>query len=668
MRLGGIVSGVCAASSSTAPTNRSSSASVAVHATLTAGIDQRHGRAPRTPGRRARRSRLRRPSRRSGTRRAWPSRSRVSTTSTPSIAASRSADARRSRARARRPSRARRTCSSSRWSGPSRRSTAGGSSSSRTRGRRASEPPSRPIDRLEREVAAPRTSASRSRRPRSDGHAPMLRPEQPLLGGASPRRPPRAPRGRPGSPRTLCAPSTTTIAPRAWAAPRSAARAGRARSPTARGTPRPAWSVRRSRRRTREHLGLTPARPVVDEDHLHAGSVAQLVQRPDPAGVLDAGGHDPVPGLPVDRPGADVHPVGRAVGDGDVVDVGRQHGGDRRPRLGHALEGLVPVVDLGPPVSQLVACELGHRGGRLARQRPDRPGVQVDAGRQRREGRPDRRQAGRSPGIWGDHGRIIPTMSGLARPEHLATTDWLARAAGTPRCPGPRRPLATGRERRDVLRAGHIPGAIHVDWRIGARSTPTRPRRRAAAGRTRTGWPRSPTAPGSATAARSSSTTTPRACTPRGSGGASGPMALESRPGPRRRLPAPGRPRSRPIARDRGDRGAGRAGHAVHAARPEPDAALTTSDVRGLLGSPDVSCSTPGRRRSTAASRATPGGSGHIPGAINVPVGAMHAPGSQRLRDGDACATGCTRRTSAAAAGWWRTTGRASPRRSSRSC
>src|SRR5918994_5953928 len=61
--------------------------------------------------------------------------------------------------------------------------------------------------------------------------------------------------------------------------------------------------------------------------------------------------------------------------------------------------------------------------------------------------------------------RIIPTMSGLARPEILATTEWLAEHLGRP---GVRildarwRPDGTG---ADVHRAGHIPGAVSVDWR-----------------------------------------------------------------------------------------------------------------------------------------------------------------------------------------------------------
>jgi thiosulfate/3-mercaptopyruvate sulfurtransferase len=60
---------------------------------------------------------------------------------------------------------------------------------------------------------------------------------------------------------------------------------------------------------------------------------------------------------------------------------------------------------------------------------------------------------------------------------------------------------------------------------------------------------------------------------------------------------------------------------------------LTTSDVRGLLGAPDVMLVD---ARGPAEYHGYEGNVrrlGHIPGAINVPVAAMHVPGTQRLRD-----------------------------------
>ena len=61
---------------------------------------------------------------------------------------------------------------------------------------------------------------------------------------------------------------------------------------------------------------------------------------------------------------------------------------------------------------------------------------------------------------------------------------------------------------------------------------------------------------------------------------------------------------------------------------------LTTTDVRALLGSPDVMLLD---ARAPAEYRGFEGNSrrlGHIPGAVNVPTGGMHEPGSQRLRSG----------------------------------
>src|SRR5918994_1706648 len=82
-------------------------------------------------------------------------------------------------------------------------------------------------------------------------------------------------------------------------------------------------------------------------------------------------------------------------------------------------------------------------------------------------GRGGRTTAGRSPagGVGADTARIIPTMSGLARPEILATTEWLAEhlgRAGVMVLDDRWRPDGTGAE---VHPAGHIPGAVSVDWR-----------------------------------------------------------------------------------------------------------------------------------------------------------------------------------------------------------
>lgn len=75
---------------------------------------------------------------------------------------------------------------------------------------------------------------------------------------------------------------------------------------------------------------------------------------------------------------------------------------------------------------------------------------------------------------------------------------------------------------------------------------------------------------------------------------------------------------------------------ATFSPRPNPRLRLTTTDVRATLGSPDVQLID---ARAAAEFKGFEGNArrlGHIPGAINVPVGAMHERGAQVLRDPDA--------------------------------
>ena len=92
---------------------------------------------------------------------------------------------------------------------------------------------------------------------------------------------------------------------------------------------------------------------------------------------------------------------------------------------------------------------------------------------------------------------------------------------------------------------------------------------------------------------------------------------------------AEGRPRSRTRRSPPGTTG-------VHGRAARTGSRLTTTDVRGLLGSPDVTLLD---ARAPAEYHGFEGNTkrlGHIPGAVNVPVGATSEPGSQRLRDGGA--------------------------------
>lgn len=228
-------------------------------------------------------------------------------------------------------------------------------------------------------------------------------------------------------------------------------------------------------------------------------------------------------------------------------------------------------------------------------------------------------------------------MSGFARPELLATTDWLAEQLDHPevRVVDARwRPDGTAAAAFD---AGHVPGASHVDWRdelseIEGEDEPRGLRlaqpekieafmRRAGVGdatslvlyddtiglyAARVWW-----------SLRVYGFESARVL----DGGLPAWQA-EGRPLSTSRLPLPDttfRPRLNPRIR------------------------LTTADVRALLGSPDVQILD---ARAYPEYRGHEGNAkrlGHIPGAVNVPVGAMHEVGSQRLRDPEELRTQLTR-------------------------
>ena len=134
------------------------------------------------------------------------------------------------------------------------------------------------------------------------------------------------------------------------------------------------------------------------------------VERPDPTGVLELGGHGPVAGSPVKCRDRLVHPVGRGVVERDGVDVRAENGGRRAARLVHPGEELLEVVDVRATRAQLPRLEVGHRLRRLGRHRPDGARVQVDP-------RFDRRQRCAHSGELllvghegSNHGRMIRTM------------------------------------------------------------------------------------------------------------------------------------------------------------------------------------------------------------------------------------------------------------------
>lgn len=229
-------------------------------------------------------------------------------------------------------------------------------------------------------------------------------------------------------------------------------------------------------------------------------------------------------------------------------------------------------------------------------------------------------------------------MTGFARPELLASTEWLADELGRPdmRIVDCRwRPDGTGAA---VFDAGHLPGATHVDWRLELND----PSSSHDAGH----------------ALRLASSEAVLAVMSRAGVGDANTLVLyddtlglyaarawwslrvygfESA-----RILDGGFPawiaESRPLS-------TGLLPHPEGSFKPRlnPRLRLTTTDVRSLLGSPDAQIidgrAVPEYRGHEGNARRL----GHIPGAVNVPIGSLHEAGSQRLRDADAIRAMLTR-------------------------
>jgi thiosulfate/3-mercaptopyruvate sulfurtransferase len=221
---------------------------------------------------------------------------------------------------------------------------------------------------------------------------------------------------------------------------------------------------------------------------------------------------------------------------------------------------------------------------------------------------------------------MIPAMNGLARPEILATTEWLAEQLGRP---GLRvldlrwRPDGTAAA---VHAVGHIPGAVRVDWRAeltedvadGDAFVLVSPDRMAALAE-RTGI-----SDGSTVVVYDDS---------QGVFAARAWWSLRAYGLESVRILDGGFPawagEGRPVSNAEVVPTSGR-----FTVRGPNRTRLTTSDVRGLLGAPDVTLLD---ARAPSEYRGFEGNTkrlGHIPGALNVPVGATSLPGSQHLRDG----------------------------------
>jgi thiosulfate/3-mercaptopyruvate sulfurtransferase len=230
-------------------------------------------------------------------------------------------------------------------------------------------------------------------------------------------------------------------------------------------------------------------------------------------------------------------------------------------------------------------------------------------------------------------------MTGFARPELLATTEWLADQLGHPDVP-----VIDVRWRPDgtaasVYEAGHIPGASHLDWRAELAEPTTEegaPSLRlagpdqvvAAIGRAGVGDATSPVLYDDTLGLYASrvwwSLRVYGFESARLLDGGMVSWAAEHRPISTANLPHP---------------------EATFTARLNPRLRLTTADVRSLLGSPDVQILD---ARAYPEYRGFEGNAkrlGHIPGAVSVPVGAMHEPGTQRLRDVEAIRSQLARAT-----------------------
>jgi thiosulfate/3-mercaptopyruvate sulfurtransferase len=220
------------------------------------------------------------------------------------------------------------------------------------------------------------------------------------------------------------------------------------------------------------------------------------------------------------------------------------------------------------------------------------------------------------------------TLGGLARPELLASTDWLADQLGRPevRILDVRwRPDGSGAHAWEV---GHIPGAVHVDWRADLTDTSGDGDTILLAGPEQVARVLGAAGVGDgATVVIYDDTVGLFAARTWWSLRVYGLESARILDGGYPAWVEEGRPVSNAVAPPPPAR---------FTPRAQPRMRLTTADVRALISSPDVTLLD---ARASAEHRGLEGNTkrlGHIPGAVNVPVGTMTRPGSQHFKDGDA--------------------------------
>jgi len=216
--------------------------------------------------------------------------------------------------------------------------------------------------------------------------------------------------------------------------------------------------------------------------------------------------------------------------------------------------------------------------------------------------------------------------TGFARPELLATAEWLSEQLSreSVRVIDVRwRPDGTSAQ---AFEAGHIPGAVHLDWKAELTTTPPEEEgpalHLAGADVVAAAFGRAGIGDGTSVVLYDDTLSLYAAWT----WWALRVYGFESARVLDGGLPSWQASR-RPISTASLPHRA-----ATFTARMNPRLRLTTTDVRATLGSPDVQLLD---ARAAAEYRGFEGNArrlGHIPGAVNVPIGATHERGGQNLR------------------------------------